>query len=259
MRRIIVVASALALAFAASAAAQDATMSASLTPNAPAVGSKLHLEVSGAAPELAGAVPESLTLGLQRGFAVDVAAVAERCDANHAGIGDCPGASRVGSGQALVHLSGLLTADVLATIAMFLAAPLEAGDPASVVLRLDVGGQSRAVRARLVALARGPVGYELRVTGIAAAMPTIPGVIIELRTLVLDVGASRTITTTVRTRKRVTRNGKRVTIVRKVKRKVRHDLVRNPKACPGSWGARVTIHVAGSDRVRDLAVPCTAA
>src|ERR1044071_3475939 len=114
MRRIIVVASAfaLALAFAGSAAAQDATMSTSLTPNAPGVGSKLHLEVSGAAPELAGAVPESLTLVVQRGFAVDGAAVAQRCDADHAAIGDCPESSRVGSGQALVHASGLLTADV---------------------------------------------------------------------------------------------------------------------------------------------------
>ena len=54
------------------------------TPNAPAVGSMLHVGVDGAAPELAGALPESLTLHLQRGFALDLAAVAARCDASHA-------------------------------------------------------------------------------------------------------------------------------------------------------------------------------
>ena len=68
----------------------------------------------------------------------------------------------------------------------------------------------------------------------------------------------RNVTTTVIKRVKVTRNGKRVTVRRKVKRKVRHDLIRNPKTCAGSWVARVTVRVAGSDRVRDVPIPCMA-
>jgi hypothetical protein len=258
MRRTVFVTTALALAFASSARAQDATISASLAPATPSAGSKLHVSVGGAAPELSGALPESLTLGLQRGFALDVHAIATPCDAAHAATGDCPAASRIGSGQALAHASGLLNADIPATIAIFLAKRVAAGDLASVVLRVDAGGASRAVRARLIALPAGPLGYELRVTGFASAIPTLPGVVFALRTLTLDLGVRRNVATTVIKRARVTRNGKRVTVRRKVRRKVRHDLIRNPKACPGSWGARVTVRIAGTDRARDLAIACTA-
>lgn len=260
MRRTLIVTTALALAFAASARAQDATISAALAPATPGAGSKLHVEVGGAAPELpGGALPESLTLGLQRGFALDVGTVRTRCDADHAPTGDCPAASRIGGGHALVHASGLLNTDVPAAIAIFLAEGVRAGDLASVVMRIDAGGGSRALRARLVVPATGPFGYELRATGFAAAIPTFPGVLFELRTLALDLGVRRTIATTVVKRVRVTRNGKRVTVRRKVKRKVRHDLIRNPRACAGSWTARVTIRIAGVDRPRDVAIPCSRA
>ena len=259
MRRTMLVTTALVLVLAGTARAQDTTFSSSLIPNTPGAGSKLHLSIGGAAPELTGAVPESLTLGLQRGFKLDVATIATRCDASHATLGDCPAASRIGSGSALVHASGLVNADVPATIAVFLADPVQAGDLASVVLRVEAIGQARAVRARLLALPSGPIGYELLATGFASAIPAIPGVAIALRGLVLDIGVRRNITTTVVKRVKVTRNGKRVTVRRKVKRKVRHDLIRNPKTCPGSWVARVTVRVAGTDRARDVPIPCIAA
>ena len=259
MRRTIFVTAVLVLALAGSARAQDTLISASLAPNAPAVGTTLHVGVDGAAPELAGALPESLIVHLQRGFALDLVAVRSRCDASRAPIGDCPEASRIGSGQALARATGLLNSDIPATIAIFLADRVQAGDLASVVLRVDAGGSSRAVRARLIALRTGPFGYELRATGFAAAIPTFPGVVFSLRFLTLDITARRTVTTTVTKRVRVTRNGKRVTVKRKVKRKVRHDLIRNPKTCAGSWGARVTVRIAGADRARDLAMPCTPA
>ena len=260
MRSTIIAAAALVLllVLAASAPAQGATISAALQPNTANSGSTLHVGVSGAAPELAGVVPESLTLGLQRGFAVDLVAFSKRCDPNHASIGDCPAASRIGGGHALVHASGLLTADVSAGLVMFLAEPIEAKDLASVVMRVDVGSRSRALRARLVAPAGGPFGYELRIVGVAATLPTIPGVVLSLRSLVLDLGARRTVTKIVRKRTRVTRKGKRVTVTRTVKRKVRRNLMRNPTTCAGSWGVRVTIRIAGSDRIRDLATPCSA-
>ena len=44
-----------------------------------------------------------------------------------------------------------------------------------------------------------------------------------------------------------------------IKRKVLHVLIRNPATCPGAWGARVTVCVAGTDRIRDVAIPCAPA
>lgn len=259
MRRTIFATAVLVLVLAGSARAQDTTISASLAPNAPAVGTLLHVGVDGAAPELAGALPESLTIGLQRGFELDVMAVRARCDANHARIGDCPKASRIGSGRALAHASGLLNAEIPATIAIFLADRVNARDLASVVMRVDAAGQSRAVSARLVKRATGRFGYELRAAGFAATIPTFPGVVFSLRFLALDIVARRTVTQTVVKRVRITRNGKRVTVRRKVKRRVRHDLIRNPTGCAGSWSARVTVRISGTDRHRDLAIPCSAA
>ena len=37
----------------------------------------------------------------------------------------------------------------------------------------------------------------------------------------------------------------------------RYNLLRNPKTCSGVWTVRVTVRVAGADRLRDVAVPCT--
>ncbi len=257
MRRTIFTTAVLALALTGSARAQDTVISGSLIPNTPSAGSKLHVSIGGAAAELGGALPESVTLGLQRGFKLDLATIRTRCDAVHAPIGDCPPASRIGSGAAAAHTSGLISADVAATIDIFLADAVQAGDLASVVLRVNVGNQSRAVQARLRLLPSGPVGYELSVAGFSGAIPSLPGLVVELRGLTLDIGVRRNITTTVIKRVRVTRNGKRVTVRRRVKRKVRHDLIRNPRTCPGAWGARVTVRISGTDRVKDLAVPCS--
>jgi hypothetical protein len=259
MRRTILITVALALGLSGSARAEDTMITGSLVPNTPGAGSALHVAIGGAAPELGGALPDAITLGLQRGFKLDLKSVAARCDAVHAPTADCPAASRIGSGQALAHASGLINTDIPATLDVFLAQSVQAGDLASVVLRLTFGNQTKAIQARLRAVATGPVGYELSVAGFAASIPSFPGLTFSLKSLTLDIGAARKIRETVKKRVRVTRHGKRVTITRKVRRTVRHDLIRNPKTCPGAWGARVTVRIAGTDRVRDLAVPCAAA
>ncbi len=256
MRRTFFITAALVLGLAGSASAQDTAITATLNPNAPGVGSKLHVAIGGAAAELGGALPEAVTLHLQRGFKLDLATIVTRCDALHAPAGDCPEASRVGRGAALAHTSGLISADVQATIDIFLADAVQAGDLASVVLRVNVANQSRSVQARLRALPSGRYGYELSADGFAAAIPSLPGLAVELRGMTLDLGVSRNVRTTVTKRVRVRRNGKRVTVRRKVKRTVRHDLIRNPRTCAGTWAARVTVRVAGTDRVRDLTTPC---
>jgi hypothetical protein len=249
---------ALVLVLAASASAQDTTITGSLTPNTPAAGSRVHVAVSGGAPEVAGALPESIALGIQRGFVVDVRAVAVRCTGPGLTTGECPAKSRIGTGQAVVQASGLVNQDIPAVIDIFLADPVAPGDLASAVVLITGAGLSRAVRTRLLAPAGGPVGYELRLEGIAAAVPAIPGVTLGLRSLSLDIGARRKVTKTTVKRVRVTRDGRRVTVRRKVKRRVTYNLLRNPKTCNGAWAVRLTVRIAGADRVRDVAVACSA-
>jgi hypothetical protein len=123
---------------------------------------------------------------------------------------------------------------------------------------VSAAGLSGVVRTRILALAGGPVGYEVRLEGISAAVPAVPGVSFGLKSLSLDLGARRKTTKTTTKRVRVTRNGRRVTVRRKVKKRVTYNLLRNPKTCTGAWGVRLTLRVAGTDRQSDVAVPCTA-
>jgi len=242
----------LLLALGAPARAQDTTITGGLTPNTPGAGSLVHVEVGGTAPELAGALPDAIALGVQRGFAFDTRAVAQRCAGQAATSGACPAASRIGKGQAVVHVNQ----DVPATIDVFLADPVQAGDVASAVVLISGAGLSRAVRTRLLAPATGPIGYELRLEGIAGAVPTFPGVTLSLQSLTLNIAAKRKVTKTTTKRVKVTRNGRRVTVKRKVKRKVTYNLLRNPKTCPGTWAVRLTVTVGGVDHARDIAIPC---
>jgi len=88
-------------------------------------------------------------------------------------------------------------------------------------------------------------------------VPAVPGVAFGLRSLSLDLGARRRVTKTTYKRVRVNRDGRRVTVRRKVTRRVTYNLLRNPKTCTtGAWGVRLTVSVAGADRVRDISVPC---
>ena len=261
MRRItITTTAALVLMLAGSAQAQDTTITGGLTPNTAGAGSHVHVEVGGTAPELAGSLPESVSLGVQRGFALDVRAVKVRCTGSAVTDGACPAASRIGSGKAVVRTTGLLNAEVPATIDVFLADRLQPSDVASAVVVISGLGISRAVRTRLLAPASGPFGYELRLEGIAGAVPAVPGVSLALRSLTLDLGARRRVTKTTTERVRVTRDGRRVTIRRKVKRRVTYNLLTNPKTCTtGAWVVRLTVRTAGVDSLRDVAVPCVPA
>jgi hypothetical protein len=198
-------------------------------------------------------------LGVERGFAFDARAVAARCAGAALRSGACPAESRIGSGQAVVHASGLLNQDIPGAIDVFLADPVEAADVASAVVLISGAGLSRAVRTRLVAPATGPIGYELRIEGIAAAVPAFPGVSFSLRSLSLDLGARRRVTKTATKRVRVKRHGRRVTVRRKVRRRVTYSLLRNPTTCSGAWVVRLTVRVAAVDRARDVGVPCAPA
>jgi hypothetical protein len=250
---------ALVLVLAAPAIAQDGTITATLSPNTPAKASKLHVGLSGTAPELAGALPESVALDVQRGFKLDLRSVAARCAGTALTSGDCPSSSRIGVGQAIVHAGGFLNQDIPATLDFYLADPTQAGDLASVVVVVKAAGLKGVVRTRLLTLTDAGFAYQLRLEGIASAVPTFPGVTFGLKSLSLDVGAARTVKKTVVKKVRVTRKGKRVTVRRTVRRKVTYSLLTNPRFCGTQWSVRLTVRVAGSDRSRELGVPCAAA
>lgn len=260
MRRITIVMTLLVLGLAAPARAQDASISATLTPNTTKAGSTLHVALLGTAPELSGAIPEAIVLDLQRGFVLDPAAVATPCSRDLAVAGACPAESRIGGGHAVATLSGIAAGDVPATIELFLADRAQASDLASVVMKVTVLNTSRVVVARLLALPSGPFGYELRVDGFGAVVPSFPGLAVALKSLTLDIGAQRDVRTTVVKHRKVRRRGRLVTVRRKVRKVVRHDLVRNPKTCTtGAWTVLATVHVAGTDRSRALTTPCARA
>src|ERR1700710_1924061 len=100
MRRITIAMTALVLALASTARAQSGDITGILKPDAPQSGAALHVGGLGTAPELGGALPDSLVLDLQRGFVLDLASVAKRCSRDLALTGDCPPASRIGRGHA---------------------------------------------------------------------------------------------------------------------------------------------------------------
>lgn len=259
MRKItITTTTALVLMLAAPAYAQDTTITGGLTPNKAGVGSSVHVDVSGSAPELAGSLPESVALAIQRGFVLDLRAVRVRCTGSALTTGKCPAASRIGTGQAVVSTSGLINQDIPATLDVFLADRVQSADVASAVVVIGAAGLSRAVRTRLLAPTTGSFGYELRLEGIAAAVPAFPGVTFGLRSLSLDLGARRRVAKTSYKRVRVTRDGRRVTVRRKVTRRVTYSLLRNPKTCTGAWAVRLTVRVAGADGIREVGVPCVA-
>ena len=260
MRRLtITTTTALVLMFAGSAHAQGTTITGGLTPNTAGAGARVHVEVGGSGPELAGPLPESVALAVQRGFKLDVRAVRVRCTGTALTDGKCPAASRIGSGQAVVRASGILNQDIPATLDVYLADRIQSADVASAVVVISAIGISRAVRTRLLALPTGAFGYELRLEGIAAAVPAFPGLTLGLRSLTLDLGARRRVTKTTYKRVRVTRDGRRVTVRRKVRTRVTYNLLRNPKTCGGQWVVRLTVRSAGVDRVRDIGVACTPA
>ena len=258
MRRTTILTTTFLLALAGVAQAQAPSISATLTPSTPKAGSTFGLTVNGAAPEVSGALPEAIALGLQRGFVLDKTAVARRCAGAAASSGACPSASSIGKGTALVHTSGFVTADVPVALAVFLGEPIQSGDFASVVLRAT--SRARESPARAAAEARDrPV--RLRAAGRRVRRNRAGAARRDARAAQPDAEHRRQAARheTVTKRVRVTRNGKRVTVRRKIKRKVTRTLIRNPKTCATSWTARVTVRIAGSNRVKDVSVPCSKA
>lgn len=214
-RAALLAASALATAVALPAGAAS-PRPVRLVPNSAGAASKLVVDVNGGGS--ASAPIRGVHLLIARGFRIDGRAVAGRCTPAQAQRFACPASSRIGSGTASGHATGPLipggsyafTADVDA----YLAPPPQRGDVAGVVVRARErkSGQQGTATGRLVPLAHGRYGLELRFDDLARGAPQLPGTTVTLDRIALSAGASRRV------------------------HRTRHSLITNPPRCrAGGW------------------------
>jgi hypothetical protein len=208
--------------------------------------------------------PSSIVLAILRGFKIDVKSRGARCSDAAAQSFQCPAASRIGSGHAIVNARSFFLpaagTDLTVSIAAFLARPAARGHLASVVLLVNepITRVRRVLRGRLVRLPSGPFGHELSidVSGIAG---TPAGVTLTVRRFQMRVGARRTVRQVKIVRKRVrTRTGTRLQRKRVVRRR-RYNLITNPRACAGTWPYQVRVAFPGRESTLTGAMSCTAA
>jgi hypothetical protein len=241
----------------AATALTDPVVEAALTPNRAGAQSTLHVVATGGAASASDPFPTAASAFVQRGFVADLRAVRARCGTGQAAAFACPAASRAGRGSATAKASGFFlpggSQTFTASMDAYLA-PAPRGALAGFVLLVSEPKtkQRAVVHGRLLKLASGPFGYELRIDDLGNTRPpAIPGITVSLERLEFSLGARRTI----QTLRTVRRNGRAV----KVKRRERVSLITNPRTCPAEgWLARMQIKQGGGDVVRDVHAACVA-
>jgi hypothetical protein len=232
------------LAFAGTAAAADAaTVSVSLSPDKVSKNSAMMVSASGF-PAASG-LPTSAEFKVQKGFATSAKSVSVLCSASQAASSSCPAASKIGTGTASVTGTlGLVSVPDTVNFQLFLGAPKQAGDVASVdVTGSDTGGLATNITGsgRLFKAAGG--GLDL----LFDQFPTIalpPGTTVTLNSLSLSASATRTVTVKVGKRKH------------RHKKKVTYSLITNPSTCTGQWTGTATVTFASGPITQSLSTPC---
>ena len=243
--------------------AASSSAAAQLTAAPATTGTGTHLTLVADGSVFAGKIPNSLALRVARGFVLDPRSVAGRCTDAQAADAVCPSEARVGTGTALVEAgSAFGTQDYTANIAVFLAEPRAAGDLAGVVAIVELNGERTGAKGRVVALADGPFGLEVRFDSFPApAVP--PGITVKLKRLELETGAERSERVSVRCRKRSktcrpVRKGCKGKRCKLAKTKfVRRDLLTTPATCAGTWPAQAfATFPDGTSATVDAAAAC---
>src|SRR4051794_11024662 len=180
---------------AVGALAQSPGLELSLHPNVSGRPATLEIDADGQSSQIDNRVPKSAVLSVQRGFKLDPRARSARCSHQQAEDFDCPKASRIGGGEAVVTASGAIvpggSQDFTAQIDLFLTPPARRHDLAGVVVSIHepTTGTRGTATGRLVPRGSGPYGYELRFEQLSAGGSPPPGVTIKLKHLELHVGA----------------------------------------------------------------------
>ncbi len=210
-------------------------------------------------PQANNRTPISAVLGVQDGFKFDTRARAARCSGDQAKNFNCPEDSRIGRGNAYVRVTGpFVNRQVTADVDFFLAPPQQSGDVAGVVIqfREQSFNQRGSITARVVRTG-GAYPLEVRIENLGNATPPPPGYEVKLERFTGDIGASRT--EKIKRYRYVRRNGKRVRV--RYFKKVRRDLIRNPRTCDGAWEYQVRVRYSQSEpeSVREGSGACTSA
>ena len=236
-----------ATALAGSALAQTPGLTIRLDPNLVGRPSALVIEAEGQAGQSDGRMPQSIVLSIQRGFRLDPRARAARCSPRQARNFNCPDASRIGGGQAVVTASGALipggSQDFTASIDLYLAPPARSHDLAGLVVAVEepTTGTRGTATGRIVPRGSGPYGYELRFENLGGGQAPPPGITIELKRLDLRAGAHRSV---------AVGHGD-------ARHRVTYSLITNPASCDGTWNGLAALRYSdGSSTKRGFAAAC---
>jgi hypothetical protein len=209
-------------------------------------------------PQANGRSPQGSVLAVTSGFKFDTRARAERCSPERAKGFDCPGDSQIGTGTVNVTASnGAFSQPLVADMKVFLAPPVQSGDAAGVVLYVKERstGQQGTTTGRIVKTA-GQFGLEVRFDDLSGAAQAPDGFTLRVDRFQADVGASRYEKVKVCC-KTIRKNGKKKKV--RYTKKVRRDLIVNPKTCAGSWAYQVRLRYSPTEEsVRDGSVACSA-
>jgi hypothetical protein len=247
-----------ALAAAAPAGAQSTTTTATVKVAPNRTNRAVLLTIDAAGGTSAAGIPQGVTVLTARGFGFDPNAVATRCDPAGAQQNSCPAESKIGTGTVDIQVDGPFAGAIGAgsyhgTSEIFLGAPMQAGDLASLIVRLTILGTTTVATGRVIPLATGPYGLQLAFDPLP--QPPVqppPGYTVNLQALHTDVAATRTMKKV--RHKRVRRNGRLVR--RRVVTRIRHDLVRTPKKCAGTWPVNVAVRYPARTDTIDTPIAC---
>lgn len=190
-------------------------------------GTRVTLDVKGDDPAASGQVPRSIAIKGPRGMKVDPVAVAKLCSKADANADTCPAKSRIGGGSAVIYASGpgIGSGNHTATGDIFLTKPLKKGDVAGSELRFSYAGFTVHTVGRVFKISSGPYGVETLFDKLDSAAQVPPPYVVQLKSVHLTFGAHRKV--------KVKKNGKT--------KHVRHDLIRTPSKCSGTWPWAITV------------------
>jgi len=294
MRRLLIAALTIAStgALAATAAAAGPGGTAQAQPNQAGAGSHVLVDMQGADGGMRpGKIPTSLAIGLQKGYAVDPAAVAGICTDEQANDMKCPPNSIVGTGSFDLLAEGFAFGPngqhFTAQLTFYRANPRQPGDAMGVVFSFiePSSGFHGASIGRVATLDDPVLGPQFLFDQLP--IPKLPsGFKFTLQRMRLDLGAGAA-TPPVRVRKakkrkhrckrvvKRTRSGKKKTVFvcprKKAKKPKRHRAARrasaaqassgaalltNPAQCPGTWRVQVRFGYGSETETRDLDEAC---
>ena len=236
-----------------------------VVPNVAGKPSELRLDITGEALGDQSEVPDSVSLRTYRGFRLDTRSVAVACSEQQGQEYRCPRASRIGEGRAQGTANGAIvpggSASFEAQIDIFLAPAKRRGDIAGIEVQIfEPQSQYRTrARGRLIPISTGRFGSQLLFEDIAGQQTPAPaGLTVKVDRLRARVGATRLATITRTERRRVrTRRGFVIRHVR-VTRRVRFNLITNPRTClSAGWPYQIrTEYQQRADDVRDGTLSC---